>query len=1739
MPSMDSYESNNTLSTATNLTSSTSGSRSFTIHSSSDVDYIKIDLDSYGTSSNYVSIDNISGGDIDMQLYDANGNLLSTSNYGGTSSERISLSGRSAGTYYVRVWGWAGATGSYRFNFNTYSAVSSTDTNTSFATAATITPSYASGVFSSSDYYISSSTDVDYYRFTLNRTGTSSNYIGINLTHYNGDLDIRVYDSNHNQVGSSTSCGNTERVYLTGLSAGTYYMKVYGFSGARGNYSIAYNLPLTAAIAGDRYESNNSTSTATNFTTIGSIGTVENLTIHTTSDYDYYKFTLAGPGSVNDYLRINFTHSVADLDMVLLNSSGSTVGGSYSCSNQENISLNGLAAGTYYLKVYSWRGTGSYDLSYHLPSALPTDSYESNDTRPTASTAFLNGGSGNAVISTSTDDDWFKIDLNHTGTTADKVRINFSHSAGDIDLFLYNAAGTLLKCSRGVTNTEELNLSGYLAGTYYVKVEGYNGATGAYSINVSLASAPVGLAADGYDSGTTNNNSFDTAVDLRTLSGANSVGSNLTIHSSSDVDYYKFTIAERGGVNDSILVNHIYSRGDIDMKLYRKNSDNSYTCVRSGLSCSNYEDISLSGLDAGTYYLKVYGFSGATNSYALSYTVDQYSATNITADSYESQEPIAIRQSQTINNLSISEATTGVTRADTFSIELAAAGTATSKIVFSNYRSDWTGLAWQLKSGNTVLSSGTGSTVSLNGRAAGTYTLVVDTPTAGEYSNYSVTATLPTAPAPAPSTPSDPSTPSTPTTPAPSTPSTADERLAVLVYVAADNNLESAALGDLLEMQRANVDAGVDVYVMVDRCAGYATGDGNWTDTRVGKIVHNSSSNIVVDWTSWGELNTGSASTLTRFLNWGASQANADKYAVIMWDHGGAMTGGMSDNASNSDHLTMAEMRTGFLNADAAFRDKLMVVGFDACLMGAAEVVESFNGIADYVVASEESIGNSGWNYTSMLNRLEGSMNAEEIATAMVDAGEDSNAVWTLSAIQADGALTTALNAFGTASSNFSSSDWSKIATAFRNAHSYSYAWMVDLVDVLNRISGGSTALTTAVTALKDALVGENSDNIVLRNYADGSSYGQGNGIAVINPITGGNSVMNYFTSNLSLGNSSWGSFLRTLAGRDHTAPNASGSSGNDTSHTIARQNAFGEVVLSNYSQFRSDVPYTASNLGVFSGRGMELTDLHVSAGDKKYFIFDLGSNVFDLNGQLDPDSMYDMENGDCVVFNVADNKSITVKLTDVTGNTVYTTTGGSGTVTLNLNVEGLNDQTWTSAQTVVMEVTSLEDVTYSMNFEARWSTGVDYFDYALGGMNTSRIPDAGNNIISKATTLVAGSYGGLLTHSTDHDYYKIDASRLNQNVVVTGDDLIVEIRDANDEFVRSAVNGGGCYRLTLEEDDYLYISSTRNITSGLGENLSTYSITVGNRLNTIASATASDFNGNSISDILFQNLTDSANPLGAWMDADDTQWVGDLGPAPLDQWTVYGAHDFTGDGVSDIIFRSKRADTEYAVGYYDMGRNREFKTMGWGVTAEWDLAGIGDFNGNGTSDVLWQNSTNGYLGCWLDGTNQWVALPASQLVAGQEIVGIGDMNDDYQDDIILNSNGVLGAWDISDIIAGEPNSMPEWQAFGITLSNDWNAIGGGDFDGNGEFDIVIWNQNSGFVGTYMNCEANDFRTIFPNALTTEWGIPGFGDYNGDGCDDVLVRNLATGALGFWDGADDFRWNAIGFGVDSTWSVIA
>ena len=298
-----------------------------------------------------------------------------------------------------------------------------------------------------------------------------------------------------------------------------------------------------------------------------------------------------------------------------------------------------------------------------------------------------------------------------------------------------------------------------------------------------------------------------------------------------------------------------------------------------------------------------------------------------------------------------------------------------------------------------------------------------------------------------------------------------------------------------------------------------------------------------------------------------------------------------------------------------------------------------------------------------------------------------------------------------------------------------------------------------------------------------------------------------------------------------------------------------------------------------------------------------------------------------------------------------------------------------------------------------------------------------------------------------------------------------------------------------------------------------------------------SDIDGNGISDILFQNLVDSANPLGTWLNADPLQWNGALGPAAKSEWIVYGAFDFTGDGKGDIMFRNIGA-ADGAVGYYDSGEDMAFKTIGWGVNLDWDLAMVGDVNGDGKADILWQNNQTHGIGLWLDGTDRWASVWGN-VDSSWELCGMGDVNGDGRDDIIINANGRLGAWDIQSLLTS-PNTgiTPEWVDFGIAIGKDWQVREIADFDNNGKADLLLWNDN-GYVGAYMNCDPNDFRTVFANASHSEWDLPGVGDYNGDGYEDILVRNNETGALGYWSGAADFEWKPIGFGVDNTWAVIA
>jgi hypothetical protein len=105
------------------------------------------------------------------------------------------------------------------------------------------------------------------------------------------------------------------------------------------------------------------------------------------------------------------------------------------------------------------------------PPPTCTDVYESNDTQSDAATPAANTSDLQICDS---DDDWYEI-----GSAA-TVRIEFDHDAGDLDLAAYDGQGTRLDISQSTSDSEELTLSG----PAFIKVYGYSGATGSYSLSV-------------------------------------------------------------------------------------------------------------------------------------------------------------------------------------------------------------------------------------------------------------------------------------------------------------------------------------------------------------------------------------------------------------------------------------------------------------------------------------------------------------------------------------------------------------------------------------------------------------------------------------------------------------------------------------------------------------------------------------------------------------------------------------------------------------------------------------------------------------------------------------------------------------------------------------------------------------------------------------------------------------------------------------------------------------------------------------------------------------------------------------------------------------------------------------------------------------------------------------------------------------------------------------------------------
>jgi alpha-tubulin suppressor-like RCC1 family protein len=304
--------------------------------------------------------------------------------------------------------------------------------------------------------------------------------------------------------------------------------------------------------------------------------------------------------------------------------------------------------------------------------------------------------------------------------------------------------------------------------------------------------------------------------------------------------------------------------------------------------------------------------------------------------------------------------------------------------------------------------------------------------------------------------------------------------------------------------------------------------------------------------------------------------------------------------------------------------------------------------------------------------------------------------------------------------------------------------------------------------------------------------------------------------------------------------------------------------------------------------------------------------------------------------------------------------------------------------------------------------------------------------------------------------------------------------------------------------------------------------------------AGAGDYNGDGHTDILWQNTVTGER--GAWLmnGTSVTGWIS-LATVSTD-WSLAGNNavlktaanpdDFNGDGNSDILWQNTTTGER---GFYLMNGTAVSGWLSLGtVPTAWQIAGTGDFNGDGKPDILWQNTSTGERGLYLmNGTavTGWVSLPS--VPTAWQIAGTGDFNGDGNTDILWQ-NTVTGEYGVY-LMNG--TTVTSWVSLG-TVPTAWQIAGTGDFNGGGQTDILWQNTSTGERGIYLMSGTTMTGWVSLPGVPTAWQIAGTGDFNGDGQTDILWQNTSTGERGIYlmNGTTVTGWVSLGT-VPTAWSM--
>lgn len=217
----------------------------------------------------------------------------------------------------------------------------------------------------------------------------------------------------------------------------------------------------------------------------------------------------------------------------------------------------------------------------------------------------------------------------------------------------------------------------------------------------------------------------------------------------------------------------------------------------------------------------------------------------------------------------------------------------------------------------------------------------------------------------------------------------------------------------------------------------------------------------------------------------------------------------------------------------------------------------------------------------------------------------------------------------------------------------------------------------------------------------------------------------------------------------------------------------------------------------------------------------------------------------------------------------------------------------------------------------------------------------------------------------------------------------------------------------------------------------------------------------------------------------------------------------------ADILWRGVTGDG--ANGIWNMNGTQLVSSKATGVPVDpsWRLTRIADFNRDGATDYLWQQPDAAIVGIWLmDANNEQilstVALPS---VGGNWFVtGTGDFDGNGSQDIIWQelSIGVTGVW-MMDGVNYVSSVLID------ALDNDgWYMEGAEDLSGDGRTDLFFRNAVTGENVIWLMNGLSFSASTSVDSRPLGWRMQGTGDFNGDGSPDLLWRDYVTGNVDVW-----------------------